>query len=123
MTLFQLLHAFVPATNDLTKSDVECKWLISVSRAVELITIHERSRVVHYHLGSEGYEFSVALALIMNRHLKFIYSGSYDLSTVRLNLYASTFSTALATGALFMVNPYLAMLSLYDWYLLAAFSS
>ena len=59
----------------------------------------------------------------MNKYLKFIYNNSYDLSTVRLNLFASTFTTALTTGCLAMVHPYLAVLTLYDWYLLSAFSS
>lgn len=59
----------------------------------------------------------------MNKYLKFIYNNSYSLSEVRLNLFASTLSTAFTTGALFLVNPYLAIMSLYDWYLLAAFSS
>ena len=58
----------------------------------------------------------------MNKYLKFIYSNSYDLSLVRLNLFASTFTTALTTGALFMIHPYLAFLTAYDWYLLGAFS-
>ena len=59
----------------------------------------------------------------MNKFLKFIYNNSYDLSSVRLNLYASTFTTTLTTGCLFMMHPYLTVLTLYDWYLLAAFSS
>jgi hypothetical protein len=59
----------------------------------------------------------------MNKFLKFIYNNSYDLSAVRLNLFASTFATGLATGCLGMIHPYLALLTIYDWYLLAAFSS
>jgi len=59
----------------------------------------------------------------MNKYLKFIYNNSYSLSEVRLNLFASTLSTTFTTAALFLVNPYLAIMSLYDWYLLAAFSS
>ena len=44
------------------------------------------------------------------------------MSTVRLHLGAAIFTTSLATAALATVNPVLGLLSLYDWYLLGAFS-
>jgi hypothetical protein len=69
-----------------------------------------------------GYYQNKYSASQMNKYLKFLYNNSYDLSLVRLNLFASTFTTGLTTGALFMIHPYLAFLTLYDWYLLAAFS-
>jgi hypothetical protein len=59
----------------------------------------------------------------MNKFIKFIYSNSYDLSTVRFNFYASTLSTVLATVALGMVHPALCGIMLYDYYLLGAFST
>ena len=59
----------------------------------------------------------------MNKYLKFIYNNSYDLKKVRFNLWASTFSTVVATAALALVNPYLCAVMLYDYYLLAAFSN
>lgn len=59
----------------------------------------------------------------MNKYLKFIYNNSYDLKQVRFNLWASTFSTVVATAALALVNPYLMGVMIYDYYLLAAFSS
>jgi len=59
----------------------------------------------------------------MNKHVKYIYQNTYNLSHVRFQLFASTFSTALATAALGMIHPALCGMMLYDYYLLAAFST
>ena len=93
--------------------------------------LYEKQRVVDQYLEEHQEDNSILHGYYqnnyskskMNKFLKFIYNNSYDLSLVRLNLYSSTFTTALATGALFMMHPYLAFLTVYDWYLLAAFSS
>ena len=92
--------------------------------------LYEKQRVVDKYLEEHqednqilnGYYENKYAASAMNKYLKFIYSNSYDLSAVRLNLFASTFTTTLTTGALFMIHPYLAFLTAYDWFLLGAFS-
>jgi len=58
-----------------------------------------------------------------NKFLKYVYQNSYDLSQVRSNFFASTFSTVFSTMILGAINPMLMPLMIYDYYLLAAFST
>ena len=59
----------------------------------------------------------------LNNYLKFIYKNSYDVKSVRFGFFSSTLSTVAATVALGLVHPMLCGLMLYDFYLLAAFST
>lgn len=59
----------------------------------------------------------------MNNYLKYIYNNSYDVKGVRFGFFSSTLSTIAATVALGLIHPMLCGLMLYDFYLLAAFST
>lgn len=78
---------------------------------------HEDNQILH------GYYQNKYFVARSNKYNKHIYTNNYDLNTVKLHLGASCFSTVLATGLLALINPWLCGLMLYDYYLLAAFST
>lgn len=56
-----------------------------------------------------------------NNHVKYIYNNTYDLGTVKFGISSGLLSTAIMTGALFTVHPYLAFLAVPDWFFLFGF--
>lgn len=93
--------------------------------------LYEKQRVVDEYLQqhweddqllNKYYENGYAGAEL-NKFAKHVYTNTYDLSTVRFHFLTATASTTVLTAALAAINPYLAALTLYDWFLLTGFSS
>lgn len=93
--------------------------------------LYEKQRVVDQYLEEHqednrvlnSYYQNTYKAARQNRHFKFLYNNTYDLRQVRFSLSTAFASTAMLTGCLAMVHPYLAALTLPDWFYLTAFST
>mmetsp|Transcript_16052 Transcript_16052/g.27068 ORF Transcript_16052/g.27068 Transcript_16052/m.27068 type:complete len:383 (-) Transcript_16052:10-1158(-) len=92
--------------------------------------LYEKQRVVDKYLEEHwednevlnDYYQSACKPAEHNRFYKHVYANDYDLGAVRFNFFANLGTTAALTASLAYMNPFFALLTLYDWFLLSKFA-
>lgn len=92
--------------------------------------LYEKQRVIDKYLEeheednevlNKYYTNGYGIKSKQNNHVKFVYNNTWDLSTIRFGIFSGFASTSILTGCLYVVHPYLALLSVPDWFLMFGF--